>query len=624
MCGIAGILSVLPVEEVRLTAARMTAALQHRGPDAGGLELVNGARTVALGHRRLSIIDLSPAGAQPMLSSSGRFLISFNGEIYNFAELRGELQSAGFRFRGGSDTEVLLAAVEQWGFKGALERSAGMFALALWDKKEKKLFLARDRMGEKPLYFGKAGRDFVFGSELKALREHPAFQKTVDPAALQLFLTLGYIPAPLTIFAGAQKLPPGHLLEVAEDGTYSEARPYWDLAQVARAGLANPLPSLEAEAAIENALRLTLRQQLVSDVPLGCFLSGGIDSSLIASMLQEELGAKKLRTFSIGFGDGGFDESRYARAVSEAIGTEHTELRATAAQARELVPALPHLFDEPFADVSQLPTLLLARLARPFVTVALSGDGGDEVFAGYNRYLFLEKARRIPGFAAPLFRSASSLAGLSSFRALENAIGLPQIDEKLRKLGNVASAGSEAAAYWALAAQGVHEPLHYLPVERAAAGFQGVPGLQLRDQLLYLPDDVLVKVDRSAMASSLETRAPFLDHRLVELAWRLPASLRTGGGAGKLMLRKLLRKRVSPELWERPKAGFTPPVGDWLRGGLRDWAEELLSERSLHSTGLPGAALVRSEWARVSSAGGNGALRLWPALMAQAWLKSEL
>jgi len=602
----------------------MTAALQHRGPDAGGIEIVSGPLTLALGHRRLSIIDLSPAGAQPMLSSSGRFLITFNGEIYNFAELREELKGAGFRFRGGSDTEVLLAAVEHWGLSGALGRCAGMFAFALWDKQEKKLFLARDRMGEKPLYYGKAGRDFVFGSELKALREHTSFRRSVNPNALELFLALGYIPAPLTIFSEAQKLLPGHLLEVSENGTFGEAKPYWNLAKVAQAGIENPLAPEEAEAAIEKALRLTLRQQLVSDVPLGCFLSGGIDSSLIASMLQEELGSRKLRTFSIGFGDGGFDESNYAREVSKAIGTEHTELRATAAQALELVPQLPRLFDEPFADVSQLPTLLLARLARPFVTVALSGDGGDEVFAGYNRYLFLEKARRIPDFAAPLLSFASSLAALGAFRSIENAIGLPQIEEKLRKLGAVASAGSEAEAYWALAAQGVHQPLPYPPAERVASGFFGVSALQLRDQLLYLPDDVLVKVDRSAMASSLETRAPFLDHRIVELAWRLPLSLRTGGGRGKLMLRKMLHKRVNAALWERPKAGFTPPVGEWLRGGLRDWAEELLSEHSLKETALPGAGLVRKEWLRVGTAGGGGALRLWPALMAQAWLKSEL
>lgn len=617
MCGISGFLGALPAAEARALTEKMASALLHRGPDAGGVHVEEGALTLALGHRRLSILDLSPAGAQPMRSASERFVITFNGEIYNHLELRAELGSV--RFRGHSDTETLLAGFEAWGVEGTLKKLAGMFAFGVWDRQEKKLILARDRMGEKPLYYGSAGRDFVFGSELKALRCHPSFRGSVDSAALKLFLAFGYIPAPFSIHAGAAKLPPAHWLEISADGRVGEPRAYWNLPQVAAEGLKNPLPETEAEAELERLLSLVVGQQSLSDVPLGCFLSGGIDSSLVASLLAARPGPK-LRTFSISFGEGGFDEGAYARGVAEALGTSHTELRATPGDALALVPRLPEIYDEPFADASQLPGLLLARLARPHVTVALTGDGGDEVFAGYNRYLFLERARRLPSMLAPLFAAASHAAGSMP------AFGpLPQLDEKLRKLAAVADAPSEAAAYWALATQGLSAPAEYARVEKLAAGIKGVPGLQLRDQLLYLPDDILVKVDRASMAASLETRAPFLDHRVVELAWRLPPALRISGGKGKVALRKLLARRVDPALWSRPKAGFTPPLGAWLRGPLREWADELLSERALADTGLPGAAGARAHWLRVKSAGagGNSALRLWPSLVAQAWLRSR-
>lgn len=619
MCGITGFLGSLPAGEARAVTDKMAGALRHRGPDAGGTHIeAAGALTLALGHRRLSILDLSPAGAQPM--ESARFVITFNGEIYNHLALREELGRTG-TWRGHSDTETLLAGFEAWGVRGTLERAAGMFALAVWDRKEQRLTLARDRMGEKPLYYGTLGRDLAFASELKALRQHPAFRPSVDAAALKLFLAFGYIPSPLTIHAGIAKLPPGHLLEIGADGKHGEPRPYWDLAQVAARGLKDPLPDAEAEGELSRLLAKVVDEQSLSDVPLGCFLSGGIDSSLVASFLAARPGPKA-RTFSIGFGDGGFDEGGYARRVAEALGTEHTELRASPEDALALVPELPRIYDEPFADASQLPALLLARLARPHVTVALTGDGGDEVFAGYNRYLFLERARRLPSALSPILSGASRLAGGAASLGLEAALRLPQLDEKLRKLATVASAPSEAAAYWALAGQGLEPALQYLPVERAAGGLSGVPGLQLRDQLLYLPDDILVKVDRAGMAASLETRAPFLDHRVVELAWRLPLSLRTRGGKGKMLLRSLLAKRLDPALWERPKAGFTPPLGAWLAGPLRDWADELLSENALAGTGLPGAGAARAAWLRVRRAGGNEALRLWPALMAQAWLRA--
>lgn len=622
MCGINGYLGSQPLEEARAIAEKMALTLLHRGPDAGGLWAEAGPQTIAFGHRRLSILDLSPAGAQPMMSRSGRFVLTFNGEIYNHLQLRKELEAKGARFQGHSDTETLLAAFEAWGIEATLGKMAGMFAFGLWDRTKKKLFLARDRMGEKPLYYGKAGRDFVFASELKALRAHPAYRSNLNTSALNLFLTLGYVPAPFTMESGFNKLPAAHWMEVSQDGTAGEPRPYWQLPQVAARGLGNPLPEQHAEAELEQLLSQVVQEQCLSDVPLGCFLSGGIDSSLIASFLAGRPGPK-LRTFSIGFGEGGFDEGSFARKVAETLGTEHTELKASPADALALVPELSRIYDEPFADASQLPAILLARLARPHVTVALSGDGGDEIFAGYNRYLFLEKARRLPSPLAPVLKMASSVAKLGAVRSLERGLRLPQIDEKFRKLAAATTASSEAEAYWALAAQGLSPPSAYSPVEELAEGFHGVPGLQLRDQLLYLPDDILVKVDRASMSASLETRAPFLDHRVVELAWRLPLSLRIRGNRGKVMLRRLLTKRLDPALWSRPKSGFTPPLGAWLRGPLREWAEDLLSEKALAISALPNASEIRKEWSSVLRTGGNGALRLWPALMAQAWLRGR-
>jgi asparagine synthase (glutamine-hydrolysing) len=613
MCGIAGLLGSVP--DFASVLDRMTDALAHRGPDARGVWTAEplGGRRVGLGHRRLSILDLSPAGAQPMHSPCGRFVLSFNGEIYNYLELKAQL--TGVQWRGTSDTEILLAGFVKWGFEETLKRAAGMFAISLWDAKEKKLLLARDRMGEKPLYYGRAAGDFVFASEVKALRAHPGFSRAVDRAALEWFLTLGYIPAPLSIYENIRKLPPAHWLEVSADGRVGEPRPYWSAAEVARSGLAN---TSATEEEVEAVLQKVLRQQRMADVPLGCFLSGGIDSSLIAALLAE--GGAGLRTFSIGFARGGFDESAFAREVASKIGAQHTELQATPEDTMALVPSLANFYDEPFADASQLPSLLLARLARKHVTVALSGDGGDEIFAGYNRYLFLEKARRIPSVVSPALSLAASLAGTGALRGIERMTRMPQLDEKLRKLAAVSGADGESGAYWELAAQGLLPARAYGPVEAAVGSLGGVPGLQLRDQLLYLPDDILVKVDRATMAASLEARAPFLDHRVVEVAWRLPLSSRTGGGKGKLVLRSLLARRFDPGLFARPKAGFTPPLGAWLSGELRSWADDLLSEPSLTKTELPGAALIREEWNRVRVSGGNGALRLWPALMAQAWL----
>jgi asparagine synthase (glutamine-hydrolysing) len=620
MCGIAGLLGPRARDDLASVLDRMTDALVHRGPDARGTFVEEAGTDLhcGLGHRRLSILDLSSAGAQPMASRCGRYVLSFNGEIYNHLRLRAELEGP---WRGTSDTETLLAGIARWGLEGTLARASGMFAIALWDRRERRLFLARDRLGEKPLYYARA-RDgaFLFASELKAVRADPFFDAAVDPDALDWFLTLGYVPAPLAIYRTARKLPPGTWLEVRGDGTHAAPVRYWDLAEIARRGLEQADARVEDE--IEATLRTVVREQRIADVPLGCFLSGGVDSSLVAALLAEEKGPR-LRTFSIGFGEGGFDESSFARDVAARLGTDHTELRATPADALALVPRLPHPYDEPFADASQLPSLLPARLARPHVTVALTGDGGDEIFAGYNRYLFLERARRLPRAAAPALAAVSRLAATGAFRTLERIARVPQLDEKLRKVSEVASADTDSDAYWRLAAQGLREPRAYPEVERIAAGVRGVPGLQLRDQLLYLPDDILVKVDRAAMAASLETRAPFLDHRVVELAWRLPLSRRTEGRTGKLVLRRLLARRLDPGLWARPKAGFTPPLGAWLTGSLRDWADDLLSDAGLARTALPGGARVREEWLRVREHGGNGALRLWPALMAQAWLKES-
>lgn len=621
MCGIAGCLSPLAPEALKPIAAAMTHVLRHRGPDAGGAVAESvGERSIGLAHRRLAIVDLSERGAQPMESASKRYLLSFNGEIYNHLSLREELKKLGAHFRGGSDTETMLAAFEAWGLEESLRRFSGMFAFALWDRNARALTLARDRLGEKPLYYGTAGASFLFASELKALREHPHFEARVRRESLELMLEYGYVPAPFAIYQNTFKLPPAHYLTIAANGSFGKPKPYWDLMSAAKRGLANPLAPEEIDAELERCLAEVIREQLVADVPVGTFLSGGIDSSLI-SALAARAHPQKLRTFSIGFETSGYDESAYARKVADHIGSEHTELFVRGKDALRAVPELPAVYDEPFGDASALPTLLLARLTREHVTVALSGDGGDEAFAGYNRYVH---AMRLWRLAKPipwaLRAGVSKLAKIAGTERLGRFLQVPQPEEKIRKTLALLESGSLRDVYWRLMSQGLGAGAAYAPAEIGDAwDLEGIAPLQLLDQRMYLPDDILVKVDRASMAASLETRAPLLDHRVVELAWRIPLDQRVKEEQGKLPLRRLLAKYLPAHCMDRPKSGFTPPVGAWLRGPLKNWAEDLLSQEALAD--LPGADAIHAAWKRHLTDPASNGIRLWPALMAQAWLR---
>jgi len=586
-----------------------------------------------------------------MISESGRYVIVFNGEIYNFQELRAELERlpAVFRpsFRGHSDTEVMLAAFERWGVEEALRRFNGMFAFALWDRRERVLHLARDRFGEKPVYYGWAGNVFLFGSELKALRAHPEFRPDISREAVMLLLRYGYIPAPYSIYKGVSKLPPASWLSLPLSGP-TEPQPveYWSVRDVALRGCAAPFPGTEQEAIVEleGLLRDAVRIRMVADVPLGAFLSGGIDSSVVVALMQAQSG-QRVRTFTIGFHESGYNEAVFAKAVAGHLGTEHTELYVTPEKARNVVPNLPTLYDEPFADSSQIPTFLVSQLTRRYVTVSLSGDGGDEVFGGYPRYFWANllwrklawvppTARRALGGA---MRSVPLLAWELLFRGL-NSLAPAGLDvqnpvDRIQKLANLLAADNSEALYFRLLShwdspaaivRGGCEPSTILSSLNGAAG---IPDFTLRmmllDTLSYLPDDILVKVDRASMAVSLESRAPFLDHRLVEFAWRLPTHFRTRHGQGKWILRQVLSHYVPHELFERPKAGFGIPIYAWLRGPLRAWAEELLDESRLRREGYFDPAPIRRKWTEHLSGRRNWFSPLWNVLMFQAWLEQE-
>ena len=621
----------------------MAAALQHRGPDDAGV-WVDTAAHVALAHERLAILDLSPAGHQPMASASGRYQIAFNGEIYNHHALREQLQGRGALaqpWRGHSDTETLLAAIEAWGLDGALQRCAGMFALALWDRQERRLHLARDRFGEKPLYWGwldQAGqRVLVFVSELAALRACPrASTPTLNPEALVAFFQAGCIPAPLSIYAGVHQLPPGHCLEFSSPHQQPAPRPWWNLQEQASQAFVTQLPgTVPSEAAVLDQLEQTLQrviaEQAQADVPLGTFLSGGVDSSLITALLQAGSN-KPVRSFTIAFpdegrGEVGFNEAPYAAAVAAHLGTEHTEVALTAADARVLIPQLPQLYSEPFADSSQLPTHLVCREARRSgLTVALSGDGGDELFGGYNRHRLAPQLQRRFGAMPSLLRRgiARSLEQLPVSRQ-----GLAR--DKRRKLAAALRAsGSLAQLHHALTSLGLNPSALLAPELLQAASTQdsepfslpqapsAAEQLMLADAMAYLPNDILVKVDRAAMAASLETRAPFLDHRVAALAWQLPLSLKLRDGAGKWALRQLLDRHVPRALIERPKAGFAMPVGPWLRGPLRAWADDLLDPSLMRRQGWLQPELVQRLW-REHLGGADHTPQLWSVLMWQAW-----
>ena len=638
MCGLTGFMVRAGLNDnASGVAGAMADRIRHRGPDDSGIWLDVEAG-IALAHRRLSIVDLSAAGHQPMRSTTGRWVLAYNGEIYNHLALRKRLEAEGaaLEWRGHSDTETLLACIEAWGFERTLQASVGMFALALWDRSERVLYLARDRLGEKPLYYGWQGETFLFGSELKALRAHPAFNAEVDRAALALLLRHNYIPSPYSIWQGINKLPPGTWLRLTQGQRDATPRVYWSLAEVAERSAAGQFAGSETEAIarLEQKLGDAVRGQMMADVPLGALLSGGVDSSLIAALMQVN-STRPVRTFTIGFDEEQYDEGTHARAVAAHLGTDHTEMRLSADDALDLIPQLPSMYDEPFADSSQLPTHLVMKLARQHVTVALSGDGGDEIFGGYNRYRFLPQVWRtlglIPDFARRPVLAAAALAPAM----LGRAVGAGQASDKvakLRRMFEVPVHGIDdlylaAVSEWpdtpVVVSDGL--PDHGLLARREKWPRLADPVARMMalDGLTYLPDDILAKVDRASMAVSLETRAPFLDHDVVEFGWSLPMGMKLRDGNGKWILRQLLDRHVPRSLIERPKMGFGIPLDQWLRGPLRAWAEALLDEHRLRREGFLAPAPIRDAWSRHKRGESSFGHRLWSVLMFQAWLEHE-
>jgi asparagine synthase (glutamine-hydrolysing) len=650
MCGIAGLLdrkrnrSAAGLQDL---AGQMAATLKHRGPDDAGV-WVDATVGIGLGHRRLSVIDLSAEGHQPMLSLSGRYVISFNGEIYNFREIRAELEPLGHRFRGHSDTEVVLAAVEQWGLAEALRRSVGMFAFALWDRTEKVLHLARDRLGEKPLYYGWTNGAFVFASELKALRAFPDWKGEIDRNALTLFIRHNYVPGPYSIYKGIYKLTPGTLLTVSGESINQSPKPvpYWSAKQVTEKDSQATIPhNLEDPAEqLDRLLRDAVLQKMVADVPLGAFLSGGVDSSTVVALMQAQSG-RPVKTFTIGFHESEYNEAEQAKAVARHLGTDHTQLYVTPREAMDVIPSLPALYDEPFADSSQIPTYLVSRLARQHVTVSLSGDGGDELFAGYNRYFLgrsiWKRIRWVPRSVRKLGSHAivalspktwNGMSGRLNF-LLPRGARVSNPSDKSHKLAAILAVRDPEAMYRGLVSHwenpetvvlGGSEPATVLTDRGHWAQLSDfTERMMYLDLVTYLPDDILVKVDRASMAVSLEARVPLLDHRVVEFAWRLPLSLKIRKGQGKWLLRQVLYKYVPRELIERPKMGFGVPIDHWLRGPLRNWAEALLAEDRLKREGYFNPHPIRQKWLEHLSGERNWQYHLWDILMFQAWLEAQ-
>ena len=636
MCGIAGFLSpggfVAGREQHDL--ARMAAAIDYRGPDDQGF-WSDAAAGVAFCHRRLSIIDLSPLGHQPMASPGGRFIITFNGEIYNYNALREELRARGHSFRSSSDTEVLLAAMEEWGVEGAVSRARGMFAFGVWDRDARALYLARDRFGEKPLYYTQLPGVLLFGSELKALRAHHAWNATIDRDGLAQFLRYGYFPAPRTVFRGVRKVMPGSIVTVKMEGTrlsLSE-RAYWQPSAINEVPIAAEERTGHVDA-VHAALREAIRLQMVADVPVGAFLSGGVDSSLTVALMQEA-SRTPVRSFSIGFTEERYNEAPFAREVADRLGTQHTEMVVTPADALAVIPRLPSIYDEPLADSSQVPTYLVCALARRDVTVALSGDAGDELFGGYRRYSEVTSQwERLQRWPAGLRHAAARIINSTSRGALEYALmpaalmrGRPDLADRIQQHARAwqsRSFGEFSRSVTSIWPRPDDCVLGTSERETDALEWpalsEGLAHMMYTDTRSYLPDDILVKVDRAAMSVSLETRVPFLDPEVAAAAWRIDSATHQADGRGKWVLREILSRYLPREQFERPKKGFSVPVGQWLRGELRGWAEELIQPSRLRQEGFLNAALVSRRWQQHQSGKAEWGLQLWGVLMFQAWL----
>ncbi len=655
MCGIVGVFS-LDSSSQKDVIQRMADTLKHRGPDDAGV-WSNKEFGISFGHRRLSVIDVSTEGRQPMTSSCGRYVIVFNGEIYNHISLRGSLDKlhkkdypesgkVGFKWKGHSDTEILLACISAWGIEKALQVISGMFAFALWDNHEHKLILARDRFGEKPLYYGWIQNSFVFGSELKALRSFPGFNNKIDRDALALYFQFCAVPTPYSIYQNISKLEPGNYLVMK----YSEINqkkaslyPYWKLVDAVNNGISNQINNEEeAIKELDLALNKSVSQQTIADMPLGAFLSGGIDSSLIVAMMQNNSN-KPVRTFTVGFDESEFDESKHALLVANYLGTEHNEIRVTSDDAMAVIPLLSTLYDEPFSDSSQIPTYLVCKAASQHVTVALSGDAGDEMFGGYNRYFWGKKIWSKIGWIPPNMRGVMGSAiqafstdawdVLGNLMPSSSSYNIARLGNKAHKLAYRLKTVNNASdlyyslvtewpkdANFVLGSKVINTKLDKMLLEGVSSNIEEC--MMFWDSLTYLPDDILTKVDRASMGVSLETRAPFLDHNIAELAWRLPLSMKIRNGKGKWALRQVLHKYVPHELIERPKAGFAVPVGQWLRGPLREWAEDLLEYSRINQEGYIDATIVQRIWREHLSGTADWTVKLWGILMFQSWLQS--
>ena len=646
MCGIAGFWSRRGSDRLTI-AERMAGALAHRGPDDDGCWLDDSVG-IALAHRRLSIVDLSPLGHQPMVSASGRYVITYNGEVYNHHLLRRELVESGTSgFRGHSDTELMLAAIEAWGLVAAVKRFVGMFAFALWDRQERALHLVRDRLGIKPLYYGWSDDVLLFGSELKSIAAHPAFHGEVDRNAVALFMRFGCVPAPHSIYRGIYKLLPGTILSFSSpDESDGRSTTYWSAREVAEGGMAAPVGgnARQVTDTLESLIREAIALRMVADVPLGAFLSGGIDSSTVVALMQTQHD-RPVRTFSIGFADDDYNEAHHAAAVARHLGTEHTELYVSPDDALAVIPRLPTLYDEPFADSSQIPTFLISELARRHVTVALSGDGGDELFAGYNRHVWASRIWQASHLLPRAVRRAQARAITAVpaqewdrlFRVVRQLMPrrMAQADagSKVHRIAEAFAAPSPEAMYVGFTSNwetptalvlGAMEPATAVTDPERQPGFgSAVDRMLYLDLVTYLPDDVLTKLDRASMGVSLEARVPLLDHRVVEYAWSIPLSLKIRGGQSKWVLRQILERYVPRELTDRPKSGFAMPLDAWLRGPLRSWADALLEPRRLRHEGFLDANVVQAHWLAHLSGRKNLSGPLWNVLMFQAWLDAR-